>query len=128
MLCFDCLSPIIYPDCLSTTPTIEIVFPFEGPHSENNDSLRLYAVNVLTRRKGVATPGAVYQKLATSLDDPRRERMEMMAKAVLLLATEPLDKITGRVTYSQQILKEFGWIDKGEGVGIDLPGSGFSQI
>ena len=32
-----------------------------------------------------------------------------MAHAALLLATEPLDKTTGRVTYSQEILKEFGW-------------------
>ena len=36
-----------------------------------------------------------------------------MARAALLLATEPLDRVTGRVTYSQQILKEFGWIDDG---------------
>ena len=32
-----------------------------------------------------------------------------MAHAALLLATEPLDKTTGRVTYSQEILKEFDW-------------------
>ena len=76
---------------------------------------------------GVATPGAVYFKLASSLDDPLREPMEMMTRAVLLLVTEPLDKITGRVTYSQAILKEFGWIEQGKGHGIDLPGSGFSQ-
>ncbi len=86
------------------------------------------SVTCVAPSKGVATPGAVYQKLATSLDDPRRERMEMMARAVLLLATEPLDKVTGRVTYSQTILQEFGWIDKGEGVGVDLAGSGFSQL
>lgn len=85
------------------------------------------SVTCVAPSKGAATPGAVYLKLATSLDDPRRERMEMMARAVLLLATEPLDKVAGRVTYSQAILKEFGWIDKGEGVGVDLPGSGFSQ-
>ena len=52
----------------------------------------------------------------------------MMARAVLLLATEPLDRVTGRVTYSQQILKEFGWITEGRGTGIDRPGSGYSQI
>ena len=50
-----------------------------------------------------------------------------MARAILLLATEPLDKVTGRVTYSQAILKEFGWIEQGRGTGIDSPGSGFSQ-
>ena len=51
----------------------------------------------------------------------------LMAKAVLLLATEPLDRVTGRVTYSQQILLEFGWIEKGRGIGVDFPGSGYSQ-
>lgn len=57
------------------------------------------------------------------------EPAEMMARAVLLLATEPLDKVTGRVTYSQAILKEFGWIDEGRGLGIDpdLKVSGYSQ-
>ena len=53
-----------------------------------------------------------------------------MAKAALLLATEPLEKVTGRVTYSQQILIEFGWIDRGQGTGVepDKKGSGYSQI
>ncbi len=51
-----------------------------------------------------------------------------MAQAALLLATEPLDKVSGRVTYSQEILKEFGWIEKGVGIGIDVKGSGHSQI
>ena len=86
------------------------------------------SVTCVAPSKGVATPGAVYQKLATSLEDPRREPMEMMTRAVLLLATEPLDKITGHVTYSQAILKEFGWVTKAEGVGVDRPGSGFSQL
>ena len=41
-----------------------------------------------------------------------------------------LDKVTGRVTYSQQILKEFGWITEGRGLGVDpgRPGSGYSQV
>jgi hypothetical protein len=54
-----------------------------------------------------------------------------MAKAALLLATEPLDKVSGRVTYSQQILKEFGWIDEAKGTGVGdaaRAGSGYSQI
>jgi len=37
------------------------------------------------------------------------------------------DKVTGRVTYSQAILKEFGWIEEGRGLGIDGPGSGYSR-
>src|SRR5262245_15652710 len=50
-------------------------------------------------------------------------------RAALLLATEPLDKVTGRVTYSQEILKEFGWITAAKGRGVDpaLPVSGYSQ-
>ncbi len=51
-----------------------------------------------------------------------------MAKASLLLATEPLDKVTGRVTYSQEILQEFGWITDGKGRGINTKGSGYSQV
>ena len=53
-----------------------------------------------------------------------------MAKAALLLASEPLDDVTGRVTYSQQILKEYGWIDEARGTGTSAgrEGSGYSQI
>ena len=75
----------------------------------------------------VPTPGTVYFKIVSGMDDPRGEPPELMAKAVLLLATEPLDKVTGRVTYSQAILKEFAWITEGKGTGIDRPGSGYSQ-
>ena len=52
----------------------------------------------------------------------------MMARAALLPASEPAGAVNGRVAYSQQILKEFGWIDKGVGRGIDTVGSGYSQI
>ena len=61
----------------------------------------------------VATPGVLHHKLVSSASDPRAEPDSLMADAALLLATEPLDKVTGRVTYSQQILKEFGWIAGG---------------
>lgn len=77
---------------------------------------------------GVATEGTVHFGLSKSLDDPDREPMSMMTQAALLLATEPLDKVTGRVTYSQEILQEFGWITDGKGLGIDRPGSGFSRM
>ncbi len=76
----------------------------------------------------VPTPGTVHHKLVTGIDDPRGEHPNMMARAALLLATEPLDKITGRVTYSQAILKEFGWIEEAKGRGIDSRGSGYSEI
>ncbi|MDD5288646.1 MAG: SDR family NAD(P)-dependent oxidoreductase [Dehalococcoidales bacterium] len=76
----------------------------------------------------VPTPGTIYHKLATGMDDPRGEPQSMMGNAILLLATEPLDKVTGRVTYSQAILKEFGWIKEGKGLGIDRKGSGYSLV
>ena len=78
----------------------------------------------------VPTPGTMHHRLVRGLDDPRGEPTEIMAKAALLLATEPLEKVSGRVTYSQQILKEFGWIDGGHGIGVDpaMRGTGYSQI
>ena len=53
-----------------------------------------------------------------------------MAKAALLLVTEPIDKVTGKVTYSQQILSEYGVINDPKGTGVDdsVPGSGYSKI
>lgn len=86
------------------------------------------SVTCLSPSKVVPTPGTVYHKLVTGYDDPRGEPPDMMARAILLLATEPLDKVTGRVTYSQAILKEFGWIEKAEGRGIEIVGTGYSQI
>jgi citronellol/citronellal dehydrogenase len=75
----------------------------------------------------VPTPGTVYHRLVKSIDDPRGESPDLMAKAALLLATEPLDRVTGRVTYSQQILKEFGWISDGRGRGVETRGSGYAE-
>ena len=51
-----------------------------------------------------------------------------MAQTALLLATAPAEAMNGRVTYSQQLLKEYGWIDEAHGRGVDTPGSGYSQI
>ncbi len=78
----------------------------------------------------VPTPGTVFHRLVSGPDDPSGEPPAYMAQAVLLLATEPLDKVTGRVTYSQQLLKEYGLLDEAKGVGVDpeLPVSGFSRM
>ena len=78
----------------------------------------------------VPTPGTIHHRLVRGPDDPRGEPPELMAKAALLLATEPLDKVSGRVTYSQLILKEYGLISDAKGIGVDraIAGSGFSQI
>ena len=51
-----------------------------------------------------------------------------LAQAALLLASEAPEKVNGRVTYSQQILGEFGWIDNPKGRGVDSRGSGYSEI
>jgi NAD(P)-dependent dehydrogenase (short-subunit alcohol dehydrogenase family) len=86
------------------------------------------SVTCVSPSQVVPTPGTVFHHLVTGMDDPRGEPPELMAKAALLLATEPLDKVSGRVTYSQQILKEFGWIDEAKGGGVERKGSGYSQI
>ena len=94
------------------------------------DELYEYGISVtcVSPSRVVATPGTVYHKLVTGIDDSRGESPEVMARATLLLATEPLDEVTGRVTYSQQILKEFGWITEAQGRGVDpdFPISGFA--
>ena len=86
------------------------------------------SVTCVSPSQVVPTPGTVYHNLVTGMDDPRGEHPNVMARAILLLATEPLDKVTGRVTYSQEILKEFGWIEEGKGIGFDRVGSGYSKI
>ena len=86
------------------------------------------SVTCVSPSQVVPTPGTIYHNLVSGIDDPRGEHPELMAKSALLLATEPLDAVTGRVTYSQQILKEFGWIAEAKGTGIDRQGSGYSQV
>ena len=76
----------------------------------------------------VPTPGTQLHSVPGSESGGENEPPEYMARAVLLLATEPLDRISGRVCYSQQILKEFGWIEQARGRGVDGPSSGYSRI
>ncbi len=86
------------------------------------------SVTALSPSQVVPTPGTVHHRLVSGLDDPRGEPPILMAKAALLLATEPCERVSGRVTYSQQILREFGWIDSARGRGVDSRGSGYSEI
>ncbi len=86
------------------------------------------AVAAVSPSRVVPTPGTVFHRLVRGMDDPRGEPPTFMARAALLLATEPAGKVNGRVTYSQQILKEYGLIETACGRGIDTPGSGYSQI
>jgi NAD(P)-dependent dehydrogenase (short-subunit alcohol dehydrogenase family) len=89
-----------------------------------------YGVSVtsLAPSQVVPTPGTVHHKLVAGLDDPKGEAPLLMAQAALLLATEPAEKVSGRVTYSQQILKEFGWITEARGRGVTTRGTGYSEI
>jgi NAD(P)-dependent dehydrogenase (short-subunit alcohol dehydrogenase family) len=86
------------------------------------------SVTCVSPSLAVPTPGTIFHGLVTNADDPHAEPPSMIAQAALLLASEPLDRVTGRVAYSQQLLREFGWISGGRGPGIDEPGSGYSQI
>ena len=85
-------------------------------------------VAALAPSRVVPTPGTVHFKLVTGMDDPKGEPPIVMARAALLLASEGAAKVNGRVTYSQQILKEFGWIETGEGRGVTTRGSGYSEV
>jgi len=86
------------------------------------------SVTAVSPSQVVPTPGTIHHKLVTGVDDPKGEHPIMMARAALLLASEPAAKVNGRVTYSQQILKEFGWIEKAQGRGVTTRGSGYSVV
>ena len=86
------------------------------------------SVAALSPSQVVPTPGTVYHKLVTDMSDPKGEPPTLMAQAALLLASEPAEKINGRVTYSQQLLSEYGLLDKPTGRGVTIKGSGYSQI
>ncbi len=86
------------------------------------------AVTALSPSRVVPTPGTVHHKLVEGMHDPKGEPPSYMARAALLLASEPAGTVNGRVTYSQQILKEYGLIEHASGRGVEITGSGYSQI
>lgn len=86
------------------------------------------SVTAVSPSQVVPTPGTIHHKLVTGPEDPKGEPPILMARAALLLASEPAAKVNGRVTYSQQILKEFGWIDQAQGRGVTTRGSGYSEV
>jgi citronellol/citronellal dehydrogenase len=86
------------------------------------------SVTALSPSQVVPTPGTIHFKLVSGIDDPKGEPPILMARAALLLASEFAAKVNGRVTYSQQILKEFGWIEDAKGRGVTIHGSGYSLI
>ncbi|HUJ06706.1 MAG TPA: SDR family NAD(P)-dependent oxidoreductase [Streptosporangiaceae bacterium] len=65
------------------------------------------AVNALSPSKVVPTPGTLFHHL-TSDDDPNSEPASVMAEAALLLCHRDPRSLTGRIAYSQDLLREFG--------------------
>lgn len=86
------------------------------------------SVTCLSPSVVVATPGTVHHHLVTGPEDPNGEPADYMAQSALILASEPLDKVTGLVTYSQALLKDYGIIKEGRGFGFETKGSGYSMI
>ena len=85
------------------------------------------AVSAVSPSLPVATPGTVLHDVISE-GHPDSEPASMMADAVLLLAAEPPERVAGRVCYSQQLLAEFGLLDRPRGHMADEPGSGYAQI
>jgi citronellol/citronellal dehydrogenase len=65
------------------------------------------AVNALSPNKVVPTPGTVFHRL-TSYDDPNAEPPAVMAQAALMLCHAEPRTMTGRIAYSQDLLRELG--------------------
>jgi len=65
------------------------------------------AVNALSPTKVVPTPGTLFHHLTTE-DSPNNEPPSVMAEAALMLCHREPQSMTGRVTYSQELLSELG--------------------
>ena len=72
------------------------------------------AVNALSPSKVVPTPGTIFHHLTTA-DDPEAEPPAVMAAAALMLCHRDPTSLTGRVTYSQDLLTELGVPPPGPG-------------
>jgi citronellol/citronellal dehydrogenase len=66
------------------------------------------AVNALSPTKVVPTPGTLFHHLTTGDDDPNAEPSSVMAEAALMLCHREPQVLTGRVTWSQELLAELG--------------------
>lgn len=66
------------------------------------------AVNALSPSSVVATPGVVLHRLIPPGREDIAEPPEVMAEASLVLCSREPKSLTGRIAYSQQLLKELG--------------------
>jgi citronellol/citronellal dehydrogenase len=71
------------------------------------------AVNAVSPNKVVPTPGTIFHHLTTA-DDPEAEPPAVMAEAALMLCHRDPRTLTGRITYSRDLLAELG---------VSMPGS-----
>ncbi len=85
------------------------------------------AVSCVSPSEAVRTPGALFHLEASGMGD-QGAPVDYMVDATLLLATEPLERVSGLVTYDQRLLKEYGRLEDAKGTGVTRPGSGYSQI
>ena len=65
------------------------------------------AVNALSPSRVVPTPGTLFHHITTA-DDPDSEPPSVMAEAALHLCHRAPRSLTGRITYSQDLLAELG--------------------
>ncbi len=65
------------------------------------------AVNALSPNRVVPTPGTLFHHLTTQ-DDPQAEPPAVMAEAALMLCHADPRSLTGRITYSYDLLNELG--------------------
>jgi NAD(P)-dependent dehydrogenase (short-subunit alcohol dehydrogenase family) len=65
------------------------------------------AVNALSPKRVVPTPGTVFHHLTTE-DDPNAEPPAAMAEATLALCQQPPSVLSGRIAYSLDLLAELG--------------------
>ena len=66
------------------------------------------AINTLAPVAAVITPGVESKGIAQFIEDSMIEPVEAMAEAALLLSSCDPARLTGRVTYSGDLLEEFG--------------------
>jgi citronellol/citronellal dehydrogenase len=87
-------------------------------------------VAALAPSQVVPTPGALMNGMISGPDDPEAEPRDCIPEAVRLLVTQPVDEMSGQVVYSQQLLREHGLLDAGNGLGVDpsMPVSGYSTL
>ncbi len=86
------------------------------------------AVSCLSPSEAVLTPGALFHAEFSGMGDIDGAPVDYMVDAALLLATEPLDRVSGLVTYDQALLKEYDLLEHAKGTGVTRPGSGYSRM